>query len=87
MALEGFRPQISKLGPATKMGPASQFLQFFHLESTKIDEKLYNDPFKIFRGISLQRASLIVVNVINNRIFLCICICLTKQFFLCLYVY
>jgi hypothetical protein len=45
MALEGFRPQISKLGPTTKMGPASQFLQFFHPESTKIDEKLYNDPF------------------------------------------
>jgi hypothetical protein len=44
MALEGFRPQISKLGLATKMGPASQFLQFFHPKSTKIDEKLYNDP-------------------------------------------
>jgi hypothetical protein len=47
MALEGSEPQISKLGPATKMGPASQFLQFFHPKSTKIDEKLYNDPFWI----------------------------------------
>jgi hypothetical protein len=45
MDLEGYGPQISKLGLATKMGLASQFLQFFHLEVIKIDEKLYNDPF------------------------------------------
>jgi hypothetical protein len=43
MALEGGRPQFSKLGPSTKMGLASQFLQFFHPKSTKIDEKLYDD--------------------------------------------
>jgi hypothetical protein len=28
-ALEGFKPEISKLGLATKMGLATQFLQFF----------------------------------------------------------
>jgi hypothetical protein len=47
MAMEGYRTQFSKLGPTTKMGLASQFLQFFHPESTKIDEKLYHDPFWI----------------------------------------
>jgi hypothetical protein len=51
MDLEGFEPQISKLGPATKMGPTSQFLQFFHPESTEIDEKLYNDPIQINYGL------------------------------------
>jgi len=35
------------LGPATKIGPANQFLQFSHPKSTKIDDKLYNDPFRI----------------------------------------
>jgi hypothetical protein len=33
-----FGPEISKLGPATKMGHASHFLYFFHQESTNIDE-------------------------------------------------
>jgi len=53
MILEGSRPQISKLGPATKMGHPSQLLQFFHQESTKIGDKLYNDPFwiKSIRGL------------------------------------
>jgi hypothetical protein len=44
MALEDSRPQISKLGPATKMGPSRQFLEFLHLKSVEIDENLYNDP-------------------------------------------
>jgi hypothetical protein len=44
--LEGSGPQISKLRPATKMGPTSQFFQFFHPKCTKIDDKLYNDPFR-----------------------------------------
>jgi hypothetical protein len=30
-----------------KMGPTSQWLQFFHRESTKIDDTLYNAPFQI----------------------------------------
>jgi hypothetical protein len=47
MDLEGSGPQISKLGATTKMGITRQFLYFFHRESTKIDEKLYNDPFWI----------------------------------------
>jgi hypothetical protein len=47
MDLEDFRPQISKLGPIAKMGLASQFLQFFHPKSDKIDEKLYNYPIRI----------------------------------------
>jgi hypothetical protein len=46
MALEGFKTQISKLGPTTKMGLASQCFQFFHIESTKIDGKLYNDTVR-----------------------------------------
>jgi len=48
--LEGSKPQILKLGPATKMGPTSQFIQFLQWESTKIDEKLYNDPFWIMHN-------------------------------------
>jgi hypothetical protein len=44
MDLEGFRPQILKLVPTTKIFPPSQFLQFFNPESTKIDKKLYNVP-------------------------------------------
>jgi hypothetical protein len=47
MALEGSGPQISKLGPAIKIGLAGQFVVFFHPESTKIDGKLYNDPIRI----------------------------------------
>jgi hypothetical protein len=47
MDLEGSKPQISKLGHAAKMGPRSQFLQFFHLESAKTNEKLYNDLIQI----------------------------------------
>jgi len=43
--IEGFKHQITKLGATPKMGLASQFLQFFHLESTKIDDKLFNDSF------------------------------------------
>jgi hypothetical protein len=45
MALEGSAPEISTVGHATKMGPTSPILHFFHLEITKMDEKLYNDPF------------------------------------------
>jgi hypothetical protein len=44
MALEGFRPQFSKLGPTTKMALQANSSNFFHPESTKIDEKLYDDP-------------------------------------------
>jgi hypothetical protein len=48
MALEYFKwffgPQFSKLGPATKMALQVDSSNFFHPESTKIDEKLYNDP-------------------------------------------
>jgi len=45
MVVEGFKPQIFKLGPTIKMGPTSQFLQFYDPKSTKIDDKLYNNPF------------------------------------------
>jgi hypothetical protein len=51
MAMEGSKPQIFKLGFGTKMGPASQFLHFFHPKSTKIDEKLYNHPIQIIPTI------------------------------------
>jgi hypothetical protein len=44
MALEGSRPQFSKLGPATKMALQVDSSNFFHPKSTKIDEKLYDDP-------------------------------------------
>jgi hypothetical protein len=47
MDLEGSRPQILKLGPASKMSPRSQFLQFLRPKSTNIYEKLYNDSFWI----------------------------------------
>jgi hypothetical protein len=58
MSLEGSEPQIPKLGLATKMGLASQFLLFFQPKSTNIDDKLDNDPFQInndiiFLGIDL----------------------------------
>jgi hypothetical protein len=41
--MEGYGPQISKLGPTTKMGPVRKFLQYFHPKRNEIDEKLYND--------------------------------------------
>jgi hypothetical protein len=47
MALEGFGPQFSKLGPTTKMGLQDDYSNFFDSESTKIDEKLYDDPIQI----------------------------------------
>jgi hypothetical protein len=42
-----FGPQFSKLGPTTKMALQVDSSNFFHPESTKIDEKLYNDPIQI----------------------------------------
>jgi hypothetical protein len=42
-----FRPQFSKLGPLTKMALQANSSNFFHPESTEIDEKLYNDPIWI----------------------------------------
>jgi hypothetical protein len=36
---------IFLIGPNHYNGPTSQFLQFFHLESDNIDEKLYHDRF------------------------------------------
>jgi hypothetical protein len=43
MPLKCSKPQISKMGLVAKIDLTSQFLQFFHPESTKIDEQLYND--------------------------------------------
>lgn len=40
MALEVPRPQITKKGHAPKIGPTSQYLQFFYLENAKIDDKI-----------------------------------------------
>jgi hypothetical protein len=39
MDLEGFRPQFSKLGLATKMTLQADSSNFFHSESIEIDEK------------------------------------------------
>jgi hypothetical protein len=38
MDLEGFGPQFSKLGPATKMDLQVDSSNFFHHKSTKIDD-------------------------------------------------
>jgi len=43
MDLECSKPQFSKLGPAAKMALEVDSSNFFHLESTNIDEKLYDD--------------------------------------------
>jgi hypothetical protein len=52
MDLEVCKTQIFTLGvrPATKMGLARQFLQFFHPKSTRIDENLYDDPLWIIHA-------------------------------------
>ena len=47
MALEGFKPQFSKLGPPTKMAMQVESLNVFHYERIEIDEKQYNDPIQI----------------------------------------
>jgi hypothetical protein len=47
MALEGSKPQFSKLGPATKMALQVDSSIFFHFERINIDEKQYNDPIQI----------------------------------------
>jgi hypothetical protein len=47
MALEGSGPQFSKLGCTTKMGLQVDSSNVFHLESTKIEKKLYDDPIQI----------------------------------------
>jgi len=44
MALECSIPQILKLWPTSKMGFTIQYLQSFHLESIKMNNKIYNDP-------------------------------------------
>jgi hypothetical protein len=67
MDLEGFIPQISKLGPATKMGLASQFLQVFHPKITKIDDNLYNDPLWIRWELMHPHQNLGVICVIQNE--------------------
>jgi hypothetical protein len=56
-----FHAPISKWGPATKMGPAIQFLQYFHAKSTRIDEKLYDDPFQIMWIEGLEGALLEII--------------------------
>jgi hypothetical protein len=43
----GFQTQISKLGPIAKMAQQVDSFNFFHLESTKIDDMLYDDPIWI----------------------------------------
>jgi hypothetical protein len=43
----GFQPQSSKLGPTAKMALQANSSNFFHPDSTNIDEKLYNDPIQI----------------------------------------
>jgi len=47
MALQGSRPQFSKLGPATKMALQVDSSNFFHSKRIKIDDKKYNDPIWI----------------------------------------
>jgi hypothetical protein len=48
MALEGFEPQFSKLGPATKMvALQTDSSNFFHSKRIEINEKQYNDPIWI----------------------------------------
>jgi hypothetical protein len=47
MALEGSRPQFSKLRHATKMALQVDPSNSFHFERTEIDKKKYNDPFQI----------------------------------------
>jgi hypothetical protein len=42
-----FLTQFSKLGPTAKMDMQDDSSNFFQLESTEIDEKLYNDPIWI----------------------------------------
>jgi hypothetical protein len=42
-----FWNQFSKLGPTAKMYLQANSSNFFHPESTKIDEKIYNDPIHI----------------------------------------
>ena len=44
MDLEGSRRQFSELGDTTKMALQVDSSIFFHLQSTKIDENLYDDP-------------------------------------------
>jgi hypothetical protein len=38
MALEGFKPQFSKLGPTIKMALQDDTSNFFHCEKIEIDE-------------------------------------------------
>lgn len=45
MDYEGVKPQISELIPTTNFPLKSNSYSFFILGSTKIDEKLYNNPF------------------------------------------
>jgi hypothetical protein len=47
MALEGFKPQFSKLVPTVKMIVQDYSSNFFHFESIEIDEKQYNDQIWI----------------------------------------
>jgi hypothetical protein len=39
MAQEGFEPQFSKLGPATKMTLQVDSSNFFHYDNIEIDQK------------------------------------------------
>jgi hypothetical protein len=44
MALEGSRPQFSKLGPTIKLTLQANSSKIFHPESIEIDDKYYIDP-------------------------------------------
>jgi len=66
--LEVSKAQITKLGLTLKVGHAIQFVQFFHLESTKIEEKLYYDSIWM-TPLHLQRLFLpqnLLMNEVRN---------------------
>jgi hypothetical protein len=41
-----------------KIGPTSQLLLFFHSTSMRIDEKIYNDPFRILFYVKASKYAL-----------------------------
>jgi hypothetical protein len=58
-----FWNQFSKLGLAVKMAMEVDSSNLFHLESMKIDEKLYDDQIKIMVNNSLKTILLQTINM------------------------
>jgi hypothetical protein len=74
--LEAYGPQITKLGFSLKVGPTSQFLQFFHPKSTKIDENLYNDPLWF---IGANSEGFVLLSLVGDLLFPISLVFLEKQ--------